>query len=304
MKKTLALLLALSMIFIACSCSASAGQVRVMTSFYPLYVFALNVFDGVDGAEVSCMTAPSTGCLHDYQLLASDMMKLAEADVLIVCGAGMENYLDSVREQFPKLLVVDCSEGIDLIPEDEHEEEHHHHHDDEHEKTYNAHTWLDAQNAIIIVQNIAQSAAQLMPEQAKKITANAQAYSERLNSLDAQIKTLLAPCEGKSIVTFHEAFPYFARAYGLKIAAVMSDEHEDSLSPKELREVIETVRAAGNPPLFTEPGASSVSAQAIAQETGASIYELDPITTGEATLDAYETRMLNNAYTIRNALEH
>ena len=115
MKKVLALLVALSMMFIACACSASAGQVQVMTSFYPLYIFALNVFDGVDGVTGSCMTTPSTGCLHDYQLLASDMMKLAKADMLIVCGAGMENYLGDVQAQFPNLPVVDCSAGIDLM---------------------------------------------------------------------------------------------------------------------------------------------------------------------------------------------
>ena len=292
MKKALALLVALGMMFIACACSASAGQVQVMTSFYPLYIFALNVFDGVDGVTVSCMTTPSTGCLHDYQLLASDMMKLAKADMLIVCGAGMENYLADVQTQFPNLPVVDCSAGIDLIAEDEHEEAHHHHHDED-EEAYNTHTWLDAQNAIRIVQTIAQSAAAMMPAQADKIASNAQAYCERLAALDA----------GRSIVTFHEAFPYFARAYGLHIAAVMSDEHEDSLSPKALREVIETVRAAGNPPLFTEPGSSSVAAQTISQETGAGIYELDPIVTGEAALDTYETRMLNNAYALKNALE-
>lgn len=84
---------------------------------------------------------------------------------------------------------------------------------------------------------------------------------------------------------------------------VMSDEHEDSLSPKALHEVIETVRALGNPPLFTEPGSSSVAAQTISQETGAGVYELDPIVTGEATLDTYEARMLDNAYVLKNALE-
>ena len=302
MKKALALLVALGMMFIACACSALAGQVQVMTSFYPLYIFALNVFDGVDGVTVSCMTTPSTGCLHDYQLLASDMMKLARADMLIVCGAGMENYLADVQTQFPNLPVVDCSAGIDLIAEDEHEEAHHHHHDED-EEAYNAHTWLDAQNAIRIVQTIAQSAAAMLPAQADKIASNTQAYCERLAALDAQIKELLAPDASRSIVTFHEAFPYFARAYGLHIAAVMSDEHEDSLSPKALREVIETVRAAGNPPLFTEPGSSSVAAQTISQETGAGVYELDPIVTGEATLDTYEARMLNNAYALKNALE-
>ena len=298
MKKMLALLTALSIMLIACACPAYAGQAQVMTSFYSIYIFALNIFDGIDGIEVSCMAPSSTGCLHDYQLLTGDMIKLSQTDMLIVCGAGMESYLDDVRQQFPNLQIVDCSLGIDLIEEDEHEENH-----ESSDATYNAHTWLDAGNAIIIVQNIAQSAAEVFPEYADKINSNMKDYCEKLSLLDAEIKEILSPYSGRSIVTFHEAFPYFARAYGLKIAAVMSDEHESNLSPKKLQEVIEAVRNAGNPPLFTEPGVSSTAAQTISQETGSAIYELDPITTGDAKLDAYETRMLNNAYILKNALE-
>lgn len=296
MKKTLALLAVLCMLLSTCACSASAQQAQVMTSFYPIYIFALNVFDGIDEVTVSCMTAPSTGCLHDYQLLAGDMLKLANADMLIVCGAGMENYLPDVRQQFANLPIVDCSEGLELLAEDEDE----HGHD---EQSYNAHTWLDVQNAIKIVQTIATHAAELLPQHVQRIMDNAQAYCQRLDVLDAQITDMLAPYAGKSIVTFHEAFPYFANAYGLKIAAVMSDEHENTLSPKELADVIAAIEAAGVPPLFTEPDSSSVSAKAIANETGASIYELDPIVTGEIVLDAYETRMLQNAETLQKALQ-
>ncbi len=298
MKKMLALLTALSIMLIACACPAYAGQAQVMTSFYPIYIFALNIFNGIDGVKVSCMAPSSTGCLHDYQLLTGDMIKLSQTDMLIVCGAGMESYLDDVRQQFQNLTIVDCSAGIDLIAENEHDEDH-----ESSDINYNAHTWLDANNAIIIVQNIAQNAAKAFPEYADKINSNMTDYCAKLSSLDAEIKEILLPYSGKNIVTFHEAFPYFARAYGLKIAAVMSDEHESNLSPKELQKVIEAVREAGNPPLFTEPSVSSTAAQTISQETGSAIYELDPITTGDVKLDAYETRMLNNAYLLRNALE-
>lgn len=297
MKKTLALLAALCMILSTCACSAGAEQAQVMTSFYPIYIFSLNVFDGIDEVTVSCMTAPSTGCLHDYQLLAGDMMKLADADMLIVCGAGMENYLPDVQWQFPDLPIVDCSEGMELIAEDAHTHEH------AHDESYNAHTWLDVQNAIKIVQTIAARASERLPQHAQRIMDNAQAYCQRLDALDAQIDEMLAPYAGKSIVTFHEAFPYFANAYGLKIAAVMSDEHENTLSPKELADVIAVIQAAGVPPLFTEPGSASMSAKAIANETGASIYELDPIVTGAIVLDAYENRMLKNAETLQKALQ-
>lgn len=291
MKKAVALLLII-ICFLTGACSAVAEQALVMTSFYPIYLFALNVFDGVAGVQVDCMTAPETGCLHDYQLLVGDMMKLSDAQALIVCGAGMEAYLPDVRAQFPDLAVIDCSEGIELLELDEEDE---HHHAGAKEEEYNAHTWLDAQNAIHIVQAIAERGSELFPAEREKIQANAAAYIARLSALDAALKERLAPVAGQKIVTFHEAFPYFARAYGLKIVSVISEEHEESLSPARLREVIEAVEAAGVPPLFTEPQYSAAAAYAVAAETGAAIYELDPLASGEVALDAYEKGMLGNA---------
>jgi len=288
MRKALILFFALILTLGLTAC-VHAETVKVMTSFYPMYIFALNVFDGIDAIELDCMTAPETGCLHDYQLLVGDMMKLSDAAALIVCGAGMENYLSDAQEQFAELKIIDCSKGIELLAEDEEEGE------------WNAHTWLDARNAIQIVQTIAEESSQLFPEYADQILANAQAYADRLNALDQQIKEELLPVQGKAIVTFHDAFPYFAQAYGLQIAAVISEEHEETLSPAQLSQVIETVREAGNPPLFTEPQYSDVAAYAISAETGAPIYTLDPLVNGAYEKDAYETGMQRNAEALLEA---
>ena len=298
MKKAVALLL-VSICLLANGCSAMAEQALVMTSFYPIYLFALNVFDGVESVRVDCMTAPETGCLHDYQLLVGDMMKLSDAQALIICGAGMEAYLPDVQAQFPALAVIDCSEGIELLPAEE-EDVHYHQHEEE---EYNAHTWLDAQNAIQIVRTIAEQGSALFPAESEKIADNAAAYIARLSALDDTLKERLAPIKGQKIVTFHAAFPYFARAYGLDIAAVISEEHEESLSPARLRAVVEAVQAAGVPPLFTEPQYSAVAAYAVAAETGAAIYALDPLASGEVTLDAYEKGMLANADVLLQAFE-
>ncbi len=294
MKKMLALSLAMLLAFSAFSCAAKAEEKKVAVSFYPIYILSMNVFQGIGDIELDIMTAPETGCLHDYQLLAGDMMKLADADALIVCGAGMEPYLQDVKEQFPDLKIIDCSAGIDLIVET-------HTEDGTEEEEVNAHTWLDAQNAAQIVGTIAESAAALFPEDAEQIGKNADEYREKLQALDAEIKTMLAPIRGEKIVTFHEAFPYFARAYGLEIAAVMNEEHEDTLSPAKLYEVIEKVKAAGSPPLFTEPQYSDAAAYAVSAETGAPIFALDPLASGETTPDAYEKGMLENAETLLRA---
>ena len=280
----LAVLLALTM-------TAHAEAAKVMTSFYPMYIFAMNVFDGIDGIEIDCMTAPETGCLHDYQLLVGDMMKLSDAAALIVCGAGMENYLPDVQQQFPELAVIDCSQGIALLAEES----------DEEEAELNAHTWLDAQNAIKIVNTIAENAGLLFPEYAQQIASNALAYTDKLEALDMQLKDQLSPVQGKAIVTFHDAFPYFANAYGLQIAAVISEEHEETLSPAQLSQVIETVREAGNPPLFTEPQYSAAAAYAVSAETGAPIFTLDPLVSGDFEKDAYEAGMQRNAEALLEA---
>ncbi len=280
----LAVLLALTM-------TAHAEAAKVMTSFYPMYIFAMNVFNGIDGIEIDCMTAPETGCLHDYQLLVGDMMKLSDAAALIVCGAGMESYLPDVQQQFPELAVIDCSQGIALLAEES----------DEEEAELNAHTWLDAQNAIKIVNTIAENAVLLFPEYAQQIASNALAYTDKLEALDMQLKDQLSPVQGKAIVTFHDAFPYFANAYGLQIAAVISEEHEETLSPAQLSQVIETVREAGNPPLFTEPQYSAAAAYAVSAETGAPIFTLDPLVSGDFEKDAYEAGMQRNAEALLEA---
>lgn len=292
MKKIIVLLLTAVMTLSLCACGAYASEGKVMASFYPVYIFALNVFDGIDDIEVDCMTAPETGCLHDYQLLVGDMMKLSDADVLIVCGAGMENYLPDVQQQFPGLRVIDCSQGIELLSEEAHDGE---------EAGLNAHTWLDAQNAAIIVNTIAEGACERYPQHADRIRANADSYTEKLLALDGQMRDMLKPVEGKRIVTFHDAFPYFAQAYGLEIAAVISEEHEETLSPAQLAEVIEKVKESGNPPLFTEPQYSAAAAFAISAETGAKIYTLDPLVSGAYEKEAYERGMLENAQSLLTA---
>ena len=95
MKKTLALLLALLLLP-----GVGLGE-TVVTSFYPIWLLALDLTRGLDDVSVRNLAAPDTGCLHDYQLQTGDMKVLAEADVFLINGAGMESYLDRVFSAFP-----------------------------------------------------------------------------------------------------------------------------------------------------------------------------------------------------------
>ena len=286
----------------------------VVTSFYPIYLFTLNLTDGIDGVEVHNLAAPGTGCLHDYQLQTGDMKKLAQADVFLINGAGMESFLPGVTDTFPSLPVVNASEGIDLLDaevegvvidaHDGHDEDEHHDHDHD-DGSYNAHIWLDAANAQIMVANLAEGLIAALPEHAEAIAANRDAYLIRLSALDEELTEGLADLPRKDIITFHEAFPYFAQAYGLNVAAVVNREPGDALSPARLAELVQVVRNLGAPPLFVEPQYDDMAARTLSAETGAPVYQLDPVVTGpeeNIPLTYYEDIMRQNMTVLQEAL--
>ena len=297
MKKLLTL--ALALVLLALPAAASAET--VVTSFYPIYLFALNLLDGVEDVTLTNLADTGTGCLHDYQLQTGDMKDLARADVFLINGAGMESYLEGVFDAFPALPVVDASAGVTLLEDCSD----HSHDDHDHDHAFNAHIWLDAENAILMVNNLAEGLIAALPAHAEAIAANRDAYIVRLTTLDAELSAVLANVPNKDIITFHEAFPYFAEAYGLHVAAVVNRDPDDALSPRALAELCKTVTSLGTPPLFTEPQYEDVAAQTIARETGASIHTLDPIVTGpekDIPLTYYEDVMRQNLAVLLSAL--
>ena len=298
MKKLLILLVIASMLL--SGCAAAEGDVTVLASFYPVFVLAENVLDGVDGVQLLSLTAPSTGCLHDYQLLPRDMRALSSARMLLINGAGMESFLPDVESQYKSVQIVDCSQGVTLLKEEDHDEEEREEGHDHGE--YNAHIWLDPQNAVKMVENMEKALAALLPDAADRIHANARQYTQRLLAVDEEVRSALKGVQNRTIVTFHEAFPYFAAAYDLQVAAVVALEPEEPISPRMLAEVIEKVKAAGNPPLFSEPQYANAALTAIARETGAPVYQLDPLVTGDGALTAYEDVMRGNLAVLLEAL--
>ncbi len=274
----------------------------VVTSFYPIWLLALNLADGINSLEVRNLAAPDTGCLHDYQLQTSDMKVLSEADLFLVNGAGMESYLDLVFSAFPDLPVAEASQGIPLLAGGEAlsigEA-------DEEEEEVNAHIWLNAENAARMAENMAAAMAERFPVEAEKIRENCDRLVARLEKLHQELTEGLSTLPSRDIITFHEAFPYFAQAYNLHVAAVVNREPGETLTPAQLARLTEVIRDLGNPPLFVEPQYEDLSARALAAETGAPVYMLDPVVTGPETdvpLDYYDTVMRHNMEVLQQAL--
>jgi zinc transport system substrate-binding protein len=260
---------------------------RVVTSFYPVYVATLNISAGVPGVEVHSLTSPHIGCLHDYQLTAGDVRQLADADLLLANGAGMETFLGKVKEQSPSLRVVEVSGGIPLMDG-------------------NPHVWVSFEGASRQVDNIAEALALAAPEKADTFRANAETYKAALAALDEKMKSSLAPYAGTPIVTFHEAFPYFARDYKLDLVGVIAREPGTEPSARELADTIGLVRERKVKALFAEPQFADKSAQVISRETGVKVYELDPVVTGPSESSeargAYLRAMEKNLVVLQEAL--
>ena len=267
------------------------GSFHIVTSFYPMYVATINITQGVDGVTVTNMTKPQTGCLHDYQLMTEDMKTLEKADAFVINGAGMESFLDKVVNQQKNLKIIDASKGIELLKDGDEE---------------NPHVWLSVTDAILQVKNIAEQLKAADPKHADAYEKNAAAYIKKLEALKTEMHAELDTVPNKDIVTFHEAFPYFAKEFGLNIISVVEREPGTEPTPAELQETIDQVKKLPVKVLFTEPQYSPSAAETIARETGAKIYTLDPVVTGEANdeaINAYIDTMKKNMKTLKTALQ-
>ena len=296
--KFLCLLLGLCLLLAGCGgtadkngTAAKDGSFRIVTSFYPMYIDAINIAKGIDGVTVTNMTKPQTGCLHDYQLTTEDMKTLEKADAFVVNGAGMENFLDKVVKAQKNLKLIEASkEHIDFIEEN---------------GEPNPHVWLSVTSNIEQVKNITTQLKAADPKHAEAYQKNADEYIKKLEALKKEMHDALDSVPNKDIVTFHEAFPYFAKEFGLKIIGVVEREPGTEPTPDELKQTIEQVKGLSAKALFAEPQYAPNAAKTIARETGAELYSLDPVVTGEANeqaADAYIKTMRLNMETLKKAL--
>ena len=249
--------------FGVCQSGQAAEPYRVVTSFYPVYVAALNVTAGVEGVEISNLANQHLGCLHDYQLNAGDVRSLADADLLIVNGAGTESFLGNLGRQLPSLQVRQVSGGTPLMDG-------------------NPHVWVSFEGARHQVSKIASVLSLALPEQAEAFSTNAEQYQSQITALEEKIRATLNPYAGSAVITFHGAFPYFARDFGLELVGAMACESGHEPSARELADMVKLVRARQVKVLLAESQSSALSAQVVARETEANVYFLDPGVTGPA----------------------
>lgn len=311
--KILTIIILVSLFLTGCNNSAksnnsteSNNKLTIITSFYPMYISTLNIVKDIPNVEVLNMTTSQTGCLHDYSLSTKDLKTLSNADILIINGAGMESFLDDVIDEYSDLKIIEASKGIDLIEDTEHYDHTEDHDHEDHDHDVNPHVWVSISKNIEEVSNIAEELSSLDPNHANEYQDNANEYIAKLENLKTEMHSTLDNIAHKDIITFHEAFPYFAEEFGLNIVGVIEIEPDSEPSAKEVENIISIINEKNIKALFTEPQYSSKIADTIAKETGASIYTLDPIVTGDSNEKAYNDyiiKMQENLNTLKEALK-
>jgi hydroxyethylthiazole kinase-like uncharacterized protein yjeF len=244
--------------------TATNDTVLVAASIAPLADFARQV--GSDHVQVITLVPPGASP-HTYELTPAQVEQTAKAHLLVLNGVGLEYWADKLIQSAdnPNLIVVDTSQGIEILGRDAGE------------LGGNPHIWLDPQNAIIQVEQIRQALLQADPAYGGDYRANAERYIAELEALDQEIANEVATWSSRQFIAFHPAWAYFARRYGLKQAAVIERSPGREPSPAEVAQVVETARRIGAKAIFAEPQFSSRAAQTIAEESDAEVLFLDPL---------------------------
>lgn len=285
-------------------------DIRIVTSFYPVYVLTSNLTDQIQEIKVDSLTDFSAGCLHDYQLTTKDMKLLSGADVFIINGGGMEEYLEDVIKNYPDLTVINLSQGIEMLESMEHEGD------------VNPHVWLDPQLYMVQIENGRQGLEDYIrtsfltnekdnKEIIDKLTTNAASYKAKVQEIADEMDQLLFKVKDMSesknisnkVVVFHDSFAYLANKAGLEVVYTLEIHDDTPLSASEIAEVVDIIKEENIHYLFTEDQHDDTISDRIKEETEAEVYIIDSAVTGNASKDSYLEAMRKNIDTLKKAFE-
>lgn len=296
----------------------------VVTSFYPMYIAALNIVDGVEGVRLENLSEPQTGCLHDFQLTPEDMKLLSTADVFVINGGGIESFMSDVAKAYPKLDVVEACEDVALLSEDDADSDHDHDHDadtesdSDHDHDHeadaesdsahdhdhgdeNAHAWMSVPRYRTMVQTIASRLAEKDAKHADEYYVNAKAYDAKLAVLEEKINSIKSLTNGQNIIIFHEAYAYVADDFSMNACYLLDLDEERSVSAGEIKQVIGAIKDDGVSVILAEELYGKSMGDTVSRETDVHVIYIDPLNRGEYDKDSYLDGMEHNIELIKEA---
>ena len=278
---------------------ASAAPLKVVASFSILGDLAREV--GGERIEVHTLVGPD-GDAHVYQPTPADAKTIAQANLVIVNGLGFEGWIDRlIKSSGYRGSVVRASSGIKTLKLKH--DEHGHGHDSD----VDPHAWQDLTNALRYVDNIAQALAKADPAGQSAYLANAEKYKQTIVALDGELKTAFNAIakEKRKVVTTHDAFGYFSRAYGIAFISPVGINTDAEASAADIGRIIKQIRREKIPAVFMENISDPRLLERIRQESGARIGGVlysDSLSKANGPAATYLEMMRHNARTLAGAL--
>ncbi len=238
--------------------NATAGErMKVVTTFTVLADMATNVAG--NSADVVSITKPGAE-IHGYEFTPSDIERASGADLIVENGLGLELWARRFTEAAGDVPTVTLTDGIEplLIGEDAYAGK------------PNPHAWMSPKAAQIYVDRLAEAFTSLDPEGATQYQANAEAYKQRLKTLDGELRDALQtiPPDQRLLVTCEGAFSYLARDYGLEEAYLWPVNAESQISPRRMARLIDRVKRDQVPAVFCETTVSDKAQREVARAAG------------------------------------
>ncbi len=272
---TLGALLLVCLSLVAISCQEGEGgadKVGVVVTILPQAEFVERV--GGDNVEVTVMV-PEGSSPHIYEPAPGQMAKVSEAAMYAKVGSGVEFelvWMDKVIKQNKGMLIVDCSEGVDLIEMvGSHGQEGEVHH----QGATDPHIWMSPLNAKVMVDNICEGLKQIDPENSEYYETNRDAYLTELESLHSDIVAGLSGVQNRKFMVYHPSFGYFAEEYDLEMIPVEEEGKEPTAAG--LARLIAQAVESDIKVIFTSPQFNPQMAQVIADEIGGTVTSVDPL---------------------------
>lgn len=291
MKKITTILLVAILLGVISGCAVAPQECQVVATTLPVYDFTSQLCEGT-GITVGRLVTENVSCLHDYSLQVSQMRKIEAAELVVISGAGLEDFLGSALDGKD---YIDSSANVHIHEAgDQHNDENHGHSHDA-----DPHIWLSSENAKVMSENIFHGLCLRYPEHKEAFTRNLTQLHSQLDALQTYGEENLKDLSYRQIITFHDGFGYFAESFDLTILEAVEEESGSEASAKEIIHLAQLIREHKLSSLFIERIGSDACANILAAETGANIYTLDMAMAGDSYFDA----MYHNIDTIKEALQ-
>lgn len=276
-------------------CCAETESFDIVATTLPVFDFTSALCEDTP-LKVGRLVTENVSCLHDYTLKVDQMRMIENAELVVISGAGLEDFLQDVLHDTRH--VIDSSVDAHIHnAEHQHNEDNHTDHDHHHDT--DPHLWLSPENACIMANNICAGLSETYPEYADTFLKNLDALESKLFDLQAYGNRELSQIQCRELITFHDGFAYLAESFELTILEAIEEESGSEASAAQIIHLIDLVNQHGLPAVFTEHSGSDSCAGIISAETGVQVYTLDMVMAG----DSYFDSMYRNIDTIKEALE-